>query len=686
MNAMIRKELRENGKWALLLGAALAVCLFAALMEGGGHSYSIVNETSQLTTFVGFASLAAILAAAQTLPEQWRDRWAFLVHRPMTRTRILLAKALAGAALYLLACGVPLLLAAWWAARSPRLAAPFVPEMLQPALADLLGGLGFYVAALIVCLRRASWLGSRIMPLGVPLLAASLVFLLADGLTTAVVIHSAALLLLAPAAWGAFVSGGTYEPLPRVAKLAQLFAIVCGLSMLVASAGGLLTGVAEACFPRGRGASAYETYVMLRDGRIARTAYHDPTRGSTTLRTVDLSGKPIPELSSPQLADLDLTKHTYSFLPLTTARPEQESAIADRNRMLRTPARYLRQMPWATPSAVWYYLPTRGWIEGIEVRDPYLPRRAVARVGPGGFVGPGETPAPFDGPLLETQYNAHLAGDLIADRSAVYRVNARDRRIEKVYAAPEGETITGFVQSTHRSSDTDTSPEATFVATTKRIHVIPSPDMSAHPFDVPLHPMQAFRHVTVVYVKATNSAMVWYQGGLVDGRRDALAPLRLLAYDSAGNVVREQELPALNAALFAAGRGSNFQETPLYAAVSLADLAFMQATFWLAGERSVNDAPATAAVVIAVMALLSAAAGYFVARRHALAPSRRLVWAVGGLTFALPGVLTMLSLRETPARVPCPSCGRRRIVTRDACEHCGATFAPPPSDGTEIFE
>ena len=34
----------------------------------------------------------------------------------------------------------------------------------------------------------------------------------------------------------------------------------------------------------------------------------------------------------------------------------------------------------------------------------------------------------------------------------------------------------------------------------------------------------------------------------------------------------------------------------------------------------------------------------------------------------------------------CPSCGGRRVVTREKCEHCGAAFAPPQKVGIEIFE
>ena len=46
----------------------------------------------------------------------------------------------------------------------------------------------------------------------------------------------------------------------------------------------------------------------------------------------------------------------------------------------------------------------------------------------------------------------------------------------------------------------------------------------------------------------------------------------------------------------------------------------------------------------------------------------------------------MQSLLERPAREPCAVCGKKRVVTRELCEHCGAPFGAPALDGTEIFE
>jgi hypothetical protein len=85
-------------------------------------------------------------------------------------------------------------------------------------------------------------------------------------------------------------------------------------------------------------------------------------------------------------------------------------------------------------------------------------------------------------------------------------------------------------------------------------------------------------------------------------------------------------------------------------------------------------------------ALVCALACFLLARRHSFSGSERLAWSLCGLLFGPAGLLLMLAVQEWPARVACPGCRKLRVVTRDACEHCGAPHALPDPDGTEIIE
>jgi hypothetical protein len=77
---------------------------------------------------------------------------------------------------------------------------------------------------------------------------------------------------------------------------------------------------------------------------------------------------------------------------------------------------------------------------------------------------------------------------------------------------------------------------------------------------------------------------------------------------------------------------------------------------------------------------------FLLARRHAFSRARCAGWALCGFFFGWVGLLLMLAVQEWPARVACPKCRKPRVVTHDACEHCGAAHAAPAPDGTEIFE
>jgi hypothetical protein len=104
------------------------------------------------------------------------------------------------------------------------------------------------------------------------------------------------------------------------------------------------------------------------------------------------------------------------------------------------------------------------------------------------------------------------------------------------------------------------------------------------------------------------------------------------------------------------------------------------------------DATTPGGLVPAYLALIliSAAACawvcFMLARQYAFSRARCLGWGIVGLFFGWVGLVLMLVLQDWPARVPCPKCGGLRVVTRDTCERCGALYASPAADGTEILE
>ena len=122
MTAIFLKEVRENVKWALLIGCAFGLLI---LLEIGKASPFIIYQLGQQRTLF-FAPLAGlILGIAQSYFEVRPDNWAFLVHRPVPRLLIFFAKCSVGFLLLYVSMAVPILLATAWTARPGNVATPF---------------------------------------------------------------------------------------------------------------------------------------------------------------------------------------------------------------------------------------------------------------------------------------------------------------------------------------------------------------------------------------------------------------------------------------------------------------------------------------------------------------------------------------------------------------------------------
>jgi hypothetical protein len=87
-----------------------------------------------------------------------------------------------------------------------------------------------------------------------------------------------------------------------------------------------------------------------------------------------------------------------------------------------------------------------------------------------------------------------------------------------------------------------------------------------------------------------------------------------------------------------------------------------------------------------IPAVLSALVGWGMGRRYHFTRREQAAWAAFHLIFGLPGLIAFFGVQEWPAKEPCPQCGKKRMVDREHCEYCGAVFAPPEPNGTEIFE
>ncbi len=170
--ALVLKELRENAWMALL---ALAVYAVVLLQLTGYDLWQmrwdvVVQIPFQDGRFVFRSILVSalfgtLLGIRQSWWESVRGTSVFLLHRPIARRAVFGTKLAAGAALFLFATGLPLVVYSLWAARPGTHPSPFYWSMTGTCWLFWLAMTTVYASAFLTGLRDAHWFGSRLFPL-----------------------------------------------------------------------------------------------------------------------------------------------------------------------------------------------------------------------------------------------------------------------------------------------------------------------------------------------------------------------------------------------------------------------------------------------------------------------------------------------------------------------------------------
>jgi hypothetical protein len=677
MKSLLWKEWRENLKWAalplLLLGAIMAFLGPPSIME-----YRFLLFLSLVAAVAGSA-----LGFLQTFFESQGARRALLLHRPVSPTQVFLAKAAAGLSLYLLALGIPFAYAVWWTATPGHLAAPFTWPMALPWLADLLAGAVWYFAGMLTALREARWYGSRGLGLAAALLCSFLVWALPEFWQALLVIGLMGA-PLAVAAWGSFLTGGTYAPQPRLAKTALVTTFLAGLL--------LVSVLAKALVGSWSAPDSQYSYNLDRRGRVLVVHRENHAIG----RVTDLEGR-VPE----ELQGKPLDHKAIRDIEAPGAAPDWP-----RFRSYRNSGRFY--VPYQNASSLggeqWYYVFAEGRLLGYEKRS----KRLIGSIGPDGFVPPGQQPkGRFAGelyypPLL---YSA-LSPDYLGFSGGVYRVDFARRTVRPLFAPAPDRTVLWAV----RWWDQPKKQFLAFVGTDRSVHL--ADETGALLFSAPfVQDPENYQVELVCRLESPRRYVVWYGPSWRVGPKGRVTlPSYLVEFDPAGREVARRTVPPRPVA------------EPLYAQALFGlvtppgETALVAGTLYYSASETVLDhgftplllfvvnatrhvlpgggwlvvpdgGPLTVFVALMVgSAVACALTCLLLGRRYAFSRGRRIGWLLFGLVWGPLGLLLLLALEEWPARIACPQCRKPRVVTRDTCEHCAAPHAPAATDGTEIFE
>jgi hypothetical protein len=630
-------------------------------------------------------AFGAELGFVQIFFEAHGDKRSLLLHRPVSRSRIFLAKVVAGVGLYLLALGAPFLVLEFWLALPGHIPAPFHWRTSLPWLADILSGLVYYFAGMLMAQRDVRWCGSRCLALAAAFFCSFLVWNLPEfwqALAATGIFAS----MMGIAACGSFSTGGDYAPQPRTAKAALGIALLTGLLTLSIFGKQMIGEWLDS--------GIHREFLIDRQGRLLSAPFR-VTVGALGPWT-DESGQQPPDLEG-QVVDSEMTA-LYGAMETPL-----DWSYRNNGRF------YIKCLNESTPGQeVWYYDHARRRLFGYDK----VFHHSVGSFGPDGFAPAGqELHDRFSGELRyrSNHWNTRRT-EYLTFSDGVYVVDFIGRAIRLFFTPEAGETVR-FAESWR--DDLDRKCRLVGVSTDKSFYLMR--DEVAPVVSVPrLYREKPGGIVYLGLLEKPERYLVWYQSwrSLLEPEELQSTPTYLLEYDTAGHELAHRKSvpppPFVEASYAEALFGL---VTPITEAASLvgackylrAEARLQGSTqklvllsslenckYYIPGTSSSKGTPSGLVPAYLALMILSSVASALgcssLARRYAFSVTRRVGWALIGFFFGWVGLVLMLAIQEWPARIACPNCGKLRVMTRETCEHCGALHAAPAPDGTEIFE
>ena len=683
MKTLIRKEFRENVKLAVigfgiftfLLAQAYRSCttLYAnlALGQTGWYGDSTIAQpllgSLPKLAMVFCAIFGAILGWLQIHNERHRDLWAFLIHRPLSRTKIFFAKVIAGLCLYVAGAGLPLLGVILMIRIPGHMAAPFEWAMVLPVTACFLSGIVYYFAGLLTGLRQARWYASRGLGLGVAILVSVAVVIVPEFWRALFLILLGGA-IVATAAWGSFMSNGYYVGQPPLGRRALVASLMLGGFIVVMVVMALLETLVPNSF---RESYHWSRYQMTKDGEI----YKLTQPAGKPLQITELNGMPLKDTKTGRPITQTEFNRLVDSESSIQANFDDQAQYQKRHQGRYMDSSHFFTLWRQTPDTLWYWN-RNGRLWGYDIAS----RRFIGSLGPSGFTpvlttGPDRFSRP-EGQYGNGYYNSSYPARTLMTDTAVYKLNFENRTANVFFAATNNNRIGGALDVSLNSYDWN----YTIIVTREFVQLL-KPDGKVVwqiPY-VPAYP--AYNGVVVSFLEATNRFALWLNANSQTNKLMGWTLPSHIVWLAAGQGALEStNLPSLSGYQ---GWTPTLTERLLQ---SVVPPAFYSAPVFLYGMDFFRDFPWKDFLTSLAAAVVYTGIGWCLGRRYYFSIGSQLKWAGFHLLFGLPGLLGFLCAQEWPAREPCPNCKNLRLVDREKCAHCGADFAPPPRNGTEIFE
>jgi hypothetical protein len=657
MKALVRKEMRENVRIAALGLVVHTLMLLSQYRDyvavPANMSQPLADRGIQWSTawFCGIFGL--VLGWLQVHNERRPDLWAFLIHRPMTRSGIFLGKVIAGLALYALVVGLPLLGFIIWARFPGHVAAPFELAMLQPVAAYLLAGIPYYFAGMLSDLRQARWYASRVLGVGIAL-AVSLFISLTPEFWQSLLLILVGAGILATAVWGGFQSDGHYRGQPACGKAALTAALIVGCQILAFLGAVLMSNF----FLRTAFSGTSSYYAMTTNGIVCKFTQV----AGRQVEITDLEGKPLlDQATGKPIEQSEFNSRLAAAITLNVPR----AGRLDRGTWMQRDLSLAS--PWqATQDTLWYYWNRYGRLVGYDVAT----RRCIGSLGPKGFaadlLGSGDRFSNAERPL---------GSRALSTATTLFQVDLEKRTIRALFTTKADNPILAHEDVTR----SDFGGPHTLVVTKRSAQLL---NIEGKPiWQTTYEPAQAsYTGFHLFHLEPPDQFALWISPG---GPRDEVErerhPGHVVWIAREQGVIRSTDLPALAVPHYAPRPEDRIMFCVMPPAL-MASIAILHLPLWPAGMP-----PESLWFSWGSSLLVCLPIGLWLGRRYQFPLAALAGWGVFLLLLGVPGLLTFLSVQEWPAREPCPNCHRPRLVDRPRCDRCGAEWAPPEKTGTEVF-
>ena len=667
MSALLWKEFRETVRWFPLC-LLLMIAMIWSTIPGLNGIYLVSRLSGNLASSVGIGAIVTSIAfaIAQFALDQRDSARGYLLHRRLSGKQIFQAKFVVGAGLYAAAVFVPLIVAAIYLEWIGPERLPTSWLQTVPAFAVGFYCFSFYFGTSMVLCRPARWFGTRLVPIAAPaLIAVSFAGVYAPNVligATMLLFGLVGYLVLACAARNAYVDGER-----AISPTANCKPTPSSKAILLVS--GIVIAMTAILFPASY--FALSEYDWTRPGFdsdgepwLVKAHYLTGMNGRPTTRSKMVEDKTKQTVDDVP-ADWKLNNVQFDFIKIT----EPIEIAWD-----------MAQLPQIRNSAM--YFDRAGHILSYEFSKD---RRGISRstviVKDTNDVQSKQRNTLFANLRRVQVFEAKLGVAIIVDSHGVYAINTKDNNCYPLLVRSidglanenhEGKRIALAYQdsvSVYRLEKSDETPAG--------VKLILDSSLETEIPRSSLRGTEELSHrASDDWTWIAQTSAKEYQVTL---KRPGDEKAVSFAYEVPSELIpekREEWMVGLAVPLIF----SVF-------AVTAITLTKMLAPGSSQGQWDLMlESLSSAAIVMLIMAFVVAFATYAATRVRGLTRRERIAWSLIGFSCGIGTAIAVLAIYPKVYLDRCARCDRKRHVERQLCEHCGAEWEAPISEGVEIID